>query len=94
MGPDVVVVGQLARGLVLVVDQVPGPGESGTVRLRREMLGGKGADQAVALAQLGLRPALVAVAGDDATGPELLAQAKVDGIDVSAVVAVPAPAPG
>jgi ribokinase len=51
MRPDVVVVGQLARDLVVVVDRVPGPGESGTARERREMLGGKGANQAVALAQ-------------------------------------------
>jgi ribokinase len=89
MGPDVVVLGQLARDLVLVVDQVPGPGQSGAVQLRREMLGGKGANQAVALAQLGLRPALVAVAGDDAHAPQLLGQAELDGIDVSAVVRRP-----
>lgn len=49
------------------------------------MLGGKGANQAVALAQLGMRPALVAVAGDDGTGTRLIAQAERDGIDVSAV---------
>jgi ribokinase len=55
MGSDVVVPGQLARGLVLVIDRVPGPRESGMVRLRRKILGGgKGANQAVALAQLGL----------------------------------------
>lgn len=79
------VVGQLARDLVLVMDEVPGPGESGRVRLRREMLGGKGANQAVALAQLGMHPALVAVAGDDDTGARLLGQARRDGIDTSAV---------
>ena len=94
MGPDVVVLGQLGRDLVLVVDQVPGPGESGTVRLRREMLGGKGANQAVALAQLGLRPALVAVAGEDDIAADLLAQAKEDGIDVSAVVRRPGTSTG
>lgn len=53
---DVAVVGQFARDLVIVVDRVPGAGESGTVLGRREMLGGKGADQAVALAQLGDPP--------------------------------------
>jgi ribokinase len=81
-----VVVGQLARDLVLVADDVPGPGESRPVRLRREMLGGKGANQAVALVQLGMRPILVAVAGDDDTGTEMLAQAQHDGIDVSGVI--------
>jgi ribokinase len=84
-GPDVVVFGQLARDLVLVVDEVPEAGGSARVRERREMLGGKGANQAVALAQLGLRPALVAVAGDDDVGTRLLGQAERDGIDVSCV---------
>jgi ribokinase len=87
--PDAVVVGQLARDLVLLVDDVPDAGTSTDVRLRREMLGGKGANQAVALAQLGVRPALVAVCGLDRTGDELLDQAARDGIDVSYVVRRP-----
>jgi ribokinase len=82
----VVVVGQLARDLVLLVDEMPEAGGSADARLRREMLGGKGANQAVALAQLGAAPALVAVRGDDAIGDELLGQARRDGIDVSGVV--------
>jgi ribokinase len=86
MGPDVVVVGQLARDLVLVIDDVPGAGQTRPVRLRREMLGGKGANQAVALVQLGMRPILVAVAGDDDTGSQMIAQARRDGIDVSGVI--------
>lgn len=86
MEPNVVVFGQLARDLVLVVDKVPAAGQSGRVRRRREMLGGKGANQAVALAQLGMRPALAAVAGDDQTGTRLIEQAGKDGIDTSAVI--------
>ncbi|WP_433201298.1 PfkB family carbohydrate kinase [Dactylosporangium sp. CS-047395] len=87
MSEPITVVGQLARDLVLVLDgDLPPTGSSGRVRERREQLGGKGANQAVALAQLGARPLLVAVAGDDAAGDALLAQARTDGIDVSAVV--------
>jgi ribokinase len=86
MTADVVVAGQLARDLVLVVDDVPEAGQSRRVRERREMLGGKGANQAVAVAQLGLRPALIAVAGDDEADSRLLEQAMRDGIDVSAVI--------
>lgn len=56
---EVVVVGQVARDLVLVVDEVPGPGGTAAVRERREMLGGKGANIAVGLAQLGAPVALV-----------------------------------
>jgi ribokinase len=83
---DIVVAGQIARDLVLVVDELPEPGSSAAVRQRRELLGGKGANQAVGLAQLGLRPALLGVVGDDRAGGGLLAQAGRDGIDVSAVV--------
>jgi hypothetical protein len=39
--PEAVVVGQLARDLVVVVDEVPDAGTSTTVRHRRETLGGK-----------------------------------------------------
>src|SRR3954469_20606723 len=54
-----------------------------------ELLGGKGAHQAVALAQLGVPVALVGVVGDDDAGREVLAQATADGIDVGAVVVRP-----
>jgi ribokinase len=83
---EVAVVGQIARDLVLVVDGVPGPGGTVPVRQRREMLGGKGANQAVAFAQLGMTVALVGVVGDDGTGQWLLAQARRDGIDVTHIV--------
>lgn len=71
---------------MLSVDELPQAGASANATDRREQLGGKGANQAVALAQLGVRPALVAVAGDDAVGDDLLGQARRDGIDVSGVV--------
>jgi len=81
-----VVVGQIARDLVLVVDEVPGPGGTVPVRECREMLGGKGANIAVGLAQLGVPVALVGVVGDDDIGERLLARAAADGIDTEAVV--------
>ena len=83
------VVGQLARDLVLTVDRMPAAGTAGDATDRREQLGGKGANQAVALAQLGVRPRLVAVAGDDIIGDVLLDQARRDGIDIAAVVRRP-----
>jgi ribokinase len=84
--PDAVVVGQVGRDLVLVVDDVPGPRGTVPVRRRLEMLGGKGANQAVALSQLGLRAALVGVVGRDRVGSWALARARRDGIDVGCVV--------
>src|SRR4051794_6448438 len=62
---------------------MPEPGSSVEIRLRRELLGGKGANQAVALAQLGMDVALVAIAGDDRTADLMLDQAHRDGIDLT-----------
>jgi ribokinase len=87
--PVAAVVGQIARDLVLTVDRLPEAGTSKDATGRREQLGGKGANQAVALAQLGVRPALVAVAGDDVIGDVLLEQARRDGIDVTRVARRP-----
>ncbi|PRX46544.1 ribokinase [Prauserella shujinwangii] len=83
---DVVVAGQVARDLVLRVAEAPGAGSSVAVRSRREVLGGKGANQAVGLAQLGLEPTLVGVTATDHAGSEILEQAGLDGIDTSGVV--------
>lgn len=83
---DVVVLGQVGRDLVLRVDGLPDPGGSVPVRDRREVLGGRGANQAVALAQLGVPVALIGVVGDDGPGAQALAQASRDGVDVSGVV--------
>ncbi|SCG51066.1 ribokinase [Micromonospora echinaurantiaca] len=85
-GLDVLVVGQVARDLVLLVDEVPPAGSTAPVRRRRELLGGKGANQAVALAQLGARVGLLGVVGDDEVGERLLARARADGVDVGPVV--------
>ncbi|MEU6075051.1 PfkB family carbohydrate kinase [Micromonospora sp. NPDC047074] len=87
--PDVMVVGQVARDLVLLVDDVPGPGGTAPVRRRRELLGGKGANQAVGLAQLGASVGLLGVVGDDEVGERLLALARADGIDVDPVLRRP-----
>ena len=88
-GPDVIVFGQIARDLVLVVDAVPTASRSADVYQRRELLGGQGANQAVGLAQLGMRPALAGVVGEDQVGQRLLTQAGQDRVDVSAVARRP-----
>lgn len=81
----VVVIGQIARDLVLRTDGPPTTDDSATILQRTELLGGKGANQAVGLAQLGVPVALIAVAGDDDAGESILAQARRDGIDVGGV---------
>ncbi|MDP5181508.1 PfkB family carbohydrate kinase [Blastococcus sp. BMG 814] len=85
----VVVLGQVGRDLVLRLPAVPEAGGSASATGRAELLGGKGANQAVALVQLGVPVALVGVVGDDTAGRDVLAQAAADGIDVSCVVPRP-----
>ncbi|WP_433271966.1 PfkB family carbohydrate kinase [Actinosynnema sp. CS-041913] len=82
----IAVVGQIARDLVLVVPEVPGASGTAPVLERREMLGGKGANIAVDLVQLGASAAVVGVAGEDEVGGRLVEQLRADGVDVSAVV--------
>ncbi|MEX5260039.1 PfkB family carbohydrate kinase [Kocuria sp. CPCC 205263] len=82
----VVVVGQVGRDLVLTVAELPAEGGAADVLERQELLGGKGANQAVACRQLGAEVALVGVVGTDSAGAEVLAQAAADGIDVGAVM--------
>lgn len=89
MPSEVVVVGQIARDLVIEVPDAPAPDSSAAVRHRRELLGGKGANQAVALSQLGTSVSLVGVVGQDRTGDALRAQARADRIGTSHVVRRP-----
>lgn len=84
-----VVVGHVGRDLVLQIGALPEPGAGAGVARRLEMLGGKGANQAVGLAQFGHRPALVGAVGDDAVGRWLLQAAAADGIDVTTVAVMP-----
>ncbi|WP_214364539.1 PfkB family carbohydrate kinase [Pseudonocardia sp. H11422] len=91
---EVIALGQIARDLAVLVDDLPGPHGTTPVRERRELLGGKGANQAVAMAQLGLRPGLVGVTGDDAVADRLLEQLAGDGVDRTWVVRRPGTATG
>jgi ribokinase len=91
---DVIALGQIARDLAILVDDLPGPDGTTPVRERRELLGGKGANQAVAMAQLGLRPGLVGVTGDDAVADQLLEQLARERVDATWVVRRPGAATG
>lgn len=84
--PEVLVIGQIGRDVALRTARLPAPGQSVAVAERREMLGGKGANQAVGLAQLGIAVGLVGVVGTDDTGTAALEQAQADGITTSHVV--------
>jgi ribokinase len=83
------VVGQIARDIVLQVDSIPAAGSAAPATQRLEMLGGKGANQALGLVQLGLRVSLLSAVGDDPAGEWLLGHAAADGIDTTWVARRP-----
>jgi ribokinase len=75
-----VVVGSLNMDLVLGVEELPSKGQTLLSRSRERSPGGKGANQAVALARLGARVAMVGAVGDDPDGAELLAALAAAGV--------------
>lgn len=83
--PDVVVVGQVGRDVVLRVEAMPDADGGTAVTERRELLGGA-ANQAVGARQMGWSTGLIGVVGDDAAADLVLGQARTDGIDVGGVV--------
>lgn len=76
------VVGSTNIDLVLEVEAIPRPGETVRALTSQRMPGGKGANQAVALARLGADVRFVSAVGDDWSLEQLVRE----GIDVSGVL--------
>lgn len=83
----VLVVGSINVDVVVSVTRLPAAGETLHGTSVAHLPGGKGANQAVALARLGLEVALVGAVGPDASLEDLTDE----GVDVSAVARVAAP---
>jgi ribokinase len=81
----VVVVGGANTDYTVRGPHLPAPGETVEGSEFHESPGGKGANQAIAVARLGARSALVACVGDDERGRHSIAQLKKDGVDTRAV---------
>ena len=86
MRSRIVVVGQVARDLVLQVEEMPDAGGNSPVVERLERMGGKGANHALGLRQLGADVALVGVVGVDDAGRQVLDDAERSGLDITHVV--------
>jgi ribokinase len=82
----IVVLGSLNMDQVVVVPQLPGPGETVVGGSLRTTPGGKGANQAVAAARLGGDVHMVGRVGRDDFGGSLRAALVRDGVDVEALV--------
>jgi ribokinase len=79
----VIVVGSANVDLVWHGDRLPRPGETVTDGEYRQVLGGKGANQAAAAAQLGASSAFVGCTGDDEFGALIRADLQARGVDCS-----------
>jgi len=85
MYSEVVVVGQIARDLVVEVPDAPGADSSAPVKHRKEMLGGKGANQAVAAARDGASVAMIGAVGRDTLADEAITLLRAASVDLSRV---------
>lgn len=79
----IVVVGSINMDLVFRTERIPRPGETIIGSLFETHSGGKGANQAVAVARLGHPCILLGAAGDDIFGQELVATLHGFGVDTS-----------
>jgi len=85
MRKPIVVMGSVNFDLVATAERVPLPGETLTGIDFATFHGGKGANQAVAVAKLGHPVSMVAKVGDDDFGPGLKQALRKAGVDVRAV---------
>ena len=83
--PRIAVVGSYATGLTLKVKRLPSTGETVLASGYRVDYGGKGSNQAVGCARLGMEVAFLASIGKDSFGEMALRLFREEGIDVSFV---------
>lgn len=83
------VIGSINMDLVVGVPRFPQPGETLTGHFFRTATGGKGANQAVALARLGTPVKMAGKVGDDSFGDEYMNHFAQVGVDVSTVQVMP-----
>jgi ribokinase len=85
----VVVVGSINMDLVATADHIPAPGETILGTGFETHPGGKGANQAVAAARLGVPVQMIGQLGSDDIGKQLRAGLQSAGVDTAAVGTVP-----
>lgn len=85
---DALVLGSVNIDATLALPREPRPGETLRASSLSWGLGGKGANQAVAMARLGVRTAFVGMTGDDAPGGDAARTLADEGIDTAGLSAV------
>ena len=87
--PRVLVVGSANLDLVAQVDRAPEAGETVMGGLFHQMHGGKGANQAVAVARMGAKASFLSCVGQDIIGDFLIRDLESSGIDTAWVKRTP-----
>jgi ribokinase len=82
---SIVVVGSINLDLVSTARKIPAPGETVTGDRFQTFHGGKGGNQAVAIARLGSPVRMIGKVGDDEFGSRLCEGLKLAGVDVACV---------
>ncbi|NBF40297.1 MAG: ribokinase [Spirochaetes bacterium] len=89
MSSSFCVIGSINMDLVAQVDRFPRPGETRTGTAFGTYPGGKGANQAVALARLGARVLMAGKIGDDVFGSSYQRTFEAEGVDTTEIEVVP-----
>lgn len=83
--PIITVIGSINMDLVVSVDRKPNRGETVKGESFDTLPGGKGANQAIALARLGATVNMIGMVGDDAFGQKLKSNLEKENVQVEAV---------
>ena len=82
---DVVVCGSLNMDLLSQVERLPSPGETVLGLRYQHSAGGKGLNQAVACARMGVPTAMIGAVGDDAHGHALTELLRTESVDTARI---------
>jgi ribokinase len=82
----ITVIGSFNMDLVIEAPRFPAPGEAILGRNFRRTCGGKGANQAFAIARMGMHPVMIGAVGQDDFGDEMLANLHSIGVNTQGVV--------
>jgi ribokinase len=89
MSKPIIVVGSINLDLVASTENIPRPGETVIGNTFRTFFGGKGANQAIAVARLGYPSIMVGNVGDDTFGQQLKIGLRQANVSTEAVDTVP-----
>lgn len=87
--PRIAVCGSINMDLVVRTERLPAAGETRLARSLSEIPGGKGANQAVAIARLGMNVSMLGAIGDDGFATTLLQGLQGNGVDTVSVLVSP-----